>query len=673
MDSLAVRSVPLSPRALQRRVDLGAVSTSVLAGALVLYVGLQGGGYDTVVRGQVGTVVWWAVLVGAAWGILPAGRLSRAAWWALALFGGFVAWNALAMSWSLSSDRSLEELSRVAMYLGVLLLGVAIHTDRERALRHTVNAVGAAIAIIAALALISRVLPDAFPASHTTGTFLSGAQSRLNWPLNYWNGLAELVALGLPLLLAIATSARRLLTQAAAAAALPVLVLCEYLTFSRAGAIAAGVAVVAFVALAPNRLPKLGTIIAAAAGSAALIAGAVHRGGIENGLTTHAATVQGHQLLIAIVLVCAGVALAQLGIGLATRHGTPLRWLQITPRQARLALAGGIVLALVVAVAAGAPSRISHAWDQFKNPTASPSATGAFGRFGSAAGEGRYQWWKVAVHTTSSSGHLADGSGPGSFQLLWLPHATVSGYVINAHSLYVETLSDVGIVGLALLAAFLALALGAAVRAVVRSRYGARTRAAAVVGAMLAFLVAASVDWTWQLPVLPAAFLLLAAAVLAPAPREVSIRLRSRDQAPGEPEPTDRGRRVVPRVAFVVAALACLVVIAIPLGTTSAVRQSQAAAAVGNAPLAVKDARSAVRLEPGAASAQLQLALALELQRDFPGALAAATHATRDEPQNWSDWLVVSRLQAESGHPSAAIAAYRHARSLNPRSPLFQR
>jgi cytochrome c-type biogenesis protein CcmH/NrfG len=190
---------------------------------------------------------------------------------------------------------------------------------------------------------------------------------------------------------------------------------------------------------------------------------------------------------------------------------------------------------------------------------------------------------------------------------------------------------------------------------------------------MLAFLVAATVDWTWQLPVLPAAFMLLAAAVLAPAAREVSIRLRSRDQAPDEPDPAERGRRIVPRVAFVVAALACLVVIAIPLGTTSAERQSQAAAAVGNAPLAVKDARSAVRLQPGAASAQLQLALALELQRDLPGAVAAAAHATRDEPQNWSDWLVLSRLQAESGHASAAIAAYRTARALNPRSPLFER
>ena len=39
-----------------------------------------------------------------------------------------------------------------------------------------------------------------------------------------------------------------------------------------------------------------------------------------------------------------------------------------------------------------------------------------------------------------------------------------------------------------------------------------------------AFMVCALVDWVWQVPVLPAAFLLLGAAVLAPAPRVVSAR-----------------------------------------------------------------------------------------------------------------------------------------------------
>jgi predicted Zn-dependent protease len=93
---------------------------------------------------------------------------------------------------------------------------------------------------------------------------------------------------------------------------------------------------------------------------------------------------------------------------------------------------------------------------------------------------------------------------------------------------------------------------------------------------------------------------------------------------------------------------------------------------MGKTSSALADARSAVRLEPGAAAPQLQLALVLELQHNYAAALVAAHQATREESQNWSGWLVVSRIEAESGQVKASVVAYRRARSLNPRSPLFQ-
>ena len=655
MESIATQLAAPWPRAL-RRVDSTALATWVLAGTLVLYLGIDGGGYDIVVSSQVGVVVWWVVLVAAAWGVLPAGRLTRAAWAAFALLGCFVAWTALATTWSLSSERSLQELSQVACYLGVLVLAVAVHRDRERAIRHTVNAVGAAVVVIALLALISRLAPSSFPASRVTASFLGGAQGRLSWPLNYWNGLGALVALGLPLLLSIATSARTLRAQAIAAASLPVLALCGYLTFSRGGAAASGIALLAFLALAPDRIPKLATMLVAAAGSAVLIGGAVHRSAVVHGLYGHAATVEGRQLILAIVLVCGGVALAQVGIGLAARHGTLPRFLRISPVRARLLLAVAAAVVLVGALALRAPSRLSHAWNDFKHPNTS-SQSNLPARFGSLSGTGRYQLWQVGVHATS--GHnLLRGSGPGTFQLVWLPRATLSGgYVTNAHSLYVETFTEVGLMGLALLVGFLLLVLIAAVRAVAGARYEARTRAAGTTAALLAFMVSALVEWVWQLPVLPAIFLLLAAAVLAPAKRTAAASRRG---------------RLLLRTGLVAAALGCLAAIGIPLATVSAVRQSQAAVDAGDVSLALADARSAVRLQPGASSAQLQVALVLELQHDFPAALTAARTATRDEPQNWSDWLVLSRLDAETGHVHASIADYRRARALNPRSPLFQ-
>src|SRR5689334_14918993 len=131
MESVVRPSVAWRPGGL-RRPSPDAVRSWALAATLVVYLSVDGGGYDLVVRSQVGIVVWWIVLVGAAWGLLPATRWTRGAWTALAVFGAFVAWTALAATWSLSSERSLDELSRVACYFGLLLLGISIHRDRDR-------------------------------------------------------------------------------------------------------------------------------------------------------------------------------------------------------------------------------------------------------------------------------------------------------------------------------------------------------------------------------------------------------------------------------------------------------------------------------------------------------------------------------------------------------------
>jgi Tfp pilus assembly protein PilF len=122
---------------------------------------------------------------------------------------------------------------------------------------------------------------------------------------------------------------------------------------------------------------------------------------------------------------------------------------------------------------------------------------------------------------------------------------------------------------------------------------------------------------------------------------------------------------------MIVLALACIVGIGVPLATTNAVRRSQTAVNAGNLPLALNDALSATRIQPGAASGQVQLALVLEAQGKKRQALTAAKKAVKNEPDNWSSWLILSRLDAETRHPGASLSAYRRARVLNPRSPVF--
>jgi hypothetical protein len=638
------------------RIDRAAVFIWVLVGGLVLYLSIDGGGYGLVVHSQVGVVVWWVVLVGAAFGLLPAVRVSRVGWAALALFGGFVVWTALATTWSISTERSLQSLSLVAGYLGILVLAIGVHNDRERAIRHTIAALATAIVFVCALALAARLRPEWFPAAQTTGSFLTGTQSRLGWPLNYWNALGALVAFGLPLLLVIATSARSLIAQAAAAGSIPLLVLCGYLTFSRGGAIASALGLIVFIALAPNRLPKLLSAVAAAGGGAILIAGAVHRGAIEHGLVNATARHQGGTLFIALLLVCLGVAVVQAGIGFAVRHATPLRVFVVPRRRAQVLLAGAVAVAIVVALAAGGPSHLSHLWRDFKNPRSASLTDRSLGRFGSASGNGRYDYWKAAID--ASSGHPITGSGPGTFQLLWLPRAPYESYVVNAHSLYVETYAEEGLVGLALLGGFFVLVLGSAVRLTIRSRYEQRARAAGVTAALAAFMLSAAFDWIWQVPAVPSVFLLLGASVLAP-------------RAIGGAAQRGRASPLPVRFGVIALAAACLIGIAVPLATGNALGGSQAASSAGDQSLALKDARRAASIEPGSATPQLQIALVLELQGAKTQALSAARKAAADEPQNWATWLVLARLEAETRHPAASLAAYKRARSLNPRSPLF--
>jgi tetratricopeptide (TPR) repeat protein len=166
------------------------------------------------------------------------------------------------------------------------------------------------------------------------------------------------------------------------------------------------------------------------------------------------------------------------------------------------------------------------------------------------------------------------------------------------------------------------------------------------------------------------ALLLLGAAVLAPTTGLHAPGRRLPAEPPARPRPDRRLWGL--RAGIVVAAAACLVAIGVPLAETNALRQSQAAASAHHDASALAAAQSALRIEPGAASAELQAALVLEQQHRIADALLDARAATADEPANWQNWLVRSRLEAEAGHPRLAVAAFRRARTLNPQSSIFQ-
>src|SRR3954464_7951411 len=102
--SAATRTVRLAaPRVSARAFP--ALAAWELGFALVAYLSFTNGGYDAVVRDQVGIAVWWLILLRAAIGVAPL-SLPRLGWTAVALVAGFAVWTALSTSWSESAERS---------------------------------------------------------------------------------------------------------------------------------------------------------------------------------------------------------------------------------------------------------------------------------------------------------------------------------------------------------------------------------------------------------------------------------------------------------------------------------------------------------------------------------------------------------------------------------------
>jgi O-antigen ligase len=311
-----------------------------------------------------------------------------------------------------------------------------------------------------------------------------------------------------------------------------------------------------------------------------------------------------------------------------------------------------VAVAVLALIAAGAHGRLNHAWAEFKRPT--ESSLHGTSRLGSTSGENRYQAWSSAVREFKHD--PLTGTGANTFQLWWTRDGDVGDPILDAHSLYLQTLGELGIVGFALLLAFLLTALwGGGVR-VLRAHGARRTALAAALAGSTAIWTSSVADWTWKIPVIPIAALLLIAVVVSAGDREAE-------------RPVSLPLAI--RAGVVVLGLAALVAIAIPLASTSSIRDSQAAAREGDVATALGDARSAQNVQPGAATPRIQEALLLESEGEYAAAAAAALAATEREPTNWRTWLLLSRIEAQQGQPRAAIRDYRRARALNPHSVLF--
>jgi tetratricopeptide (TPR) repeat protein len=389
-----------------------------------------------------------------------------------------------------------------------------------------------------------------------------------------------------------------------------------------------------------------------------LIIVAAHHDALDRGLTTAAAQREGDDVTIVVLLVVVAVAAAQAGLTLLGRRVERPRWLAVPPRVALGAAVAAVLGALVVALALGAPSELSDRWDEFRSRDAADPRTAARGtEILDISSSGRYQFWQSALDANETDPLI--GIGAGTFEFWWAREGSLAIFARDAHSLYIEALAELGIVGFVLVLAFVAGVLIVGAGRLLRAPPELRLGLAVAVAGCAVFAAAATVDWMWELGVLPVSFMLLAG---------VAVAGRDSERA-GRRAPAGGWFRShwLPRIAVGALALAALVLIAIPLAGGAAIDQSRADARSGDLEGALSQARRAEDLQPYAATPLLQEAVVLERAGDLDAAARAAREATERESTNWRTWLTLSRLEALRGNSRLAVTAYRHAAGLNPR------
>jgi hypothetical protein len=629
---------------------LSPIASWILGFGLVVFAASNNGAFDIAVYGQIGIFAWLLLALGLLLGLFPVDRPAPDGWTATGLWAGLAAWAMLGLLWTESPDKTWAEVARLATYSGVFTL--ALFSRGRGCPGSQVGSIAAGVTVIAGIALLSRFQPEIWPSAADTGQTLTSEAARLSFPLDYWNGLAAFVAIGLAPLFEVAGGARRLAFRALATAAIPISVLAIYFTFSRGGILSAALATLAYFCLVPNRLSRLLPAALGLFGGLVLVLLAMSKGDLKDGLTNSAAHSQGDSMMVLTIVVCLLVGV--LAFLILDRIGPISLPDRLRPNRKQAWIGAGVaaVIAILLLLVAGAPGKVSNGWEDFKSSEA-PAHGSA--RLEAANGNGRYQYWSSAVKQWKTS--PVKGQGAGTFEYWWAENGDRSGFIRDTHSLYFQTLGESGLIGLFILLGIFGMVIVVGFRRARVTVLGRRSPQAgwlaAATAGCLAFMLSAALDWSWQLPAVVFPFLLLAATVLGQA---------------GDPEATVDKRL---RFGLVAVPLAAVVLITIPFASALTLEQSQQKARDGDLAGALDSARSAHAISPSTAAPLLQEAGLLE-QLDRPeDAIEVAREATNKEPINWRNWLVLSGIEARHGDVHQALEDFREARRLNPRSQIF--
>ena len=355
--------------------------------------------------------------------------------------------------------------------------------------------------------------------------------------------------------------------------------------------------------------------------------------------TLAAAADDGRSLLAAIGILMLVAAAAALSVALFEQRAR-------IPQPVRIGYAVALVAACAAAIIAvfarfGGPVTLAHkAYRSFTAPPISTSGN-LNRRLLSLSSNGRTAEWRVAWHDFKN--HPVAGSGAGSYEVSWLRDRRTSLKVRDAHSLYAESLAELGVVGFGLLVAALAVPLIGVARA------RGHPLVPAAFGAYLTYLLATGVDWDWELPAVTLAGLFCGVAILAAG--------RGNDAA----------RPLSPRVrqALLVGTAALGVAAILGLAGNLAIARSSDAAEANDYARSAREARTAERWAPWSSEPLRLLGEAQTTLGQSAAARASLRKAISKDPNNWLLWYDL----AGASDGAARRVALGHAKRLNPLSP----
>lgn len=591
-------------------------------------------------------------LVGAV--ALAARRLrtgDRTADVALVLLAGFTAWCFASIAWSDSPGAASEAAGQMLTYLAIAWL-VAQVPWRPGPAWLFLGAWSIAVAVVCAIVLVSGL-----GASDLSDYFL---ESRWQQPTGYANTAAAIAAMAFwPALMLASRRGAPAALQAFLLAGAAFLVAFSLLPQSRSAQLVTIFVLPLVLALTPHRgrlLARL-AVVALAVAPAVVPIYDVYDAGVEHRAVGPVLDDAAGRIALSAALA----ALGALALALAERRISP------GPRAIRTARAAALGTLIAVAVAAGGAAIVNagegldyvdERWAEFKSGEDTPDQRGF--RLAQRRSDKRYEYWRVSLNTFRDA--PLGGAGAGGFEREYTMQRRPVRTSRSPHSMWMRSLGETGIVGTALLAAFVALVAGGLLRAHRRLDADGRGIVIACTAVAAYFLGHASVDWLELMPALAAP------AVALPF---LAMRLGAHEDG-GFAGPPPGERRLRARAGGLVAAVAVAAgFAALALPYLSLRHVDSALDRAGSDPAgADRDLDRAASLNPLSQAPHLTRAQLALRQRRYAEAERAFERAL-DVERAWYPHFQLALLGARAGRFAEAGREIRSARELNPPDPLL--